>query len=81
MGKKAAEVEFEVLKLLPRNTHGILGGVTGLAFPLKLVFLSLLIFCLSRDVSAQPGCPSVWAGTLEEVKSVPFSRLAQGPRI
>lgn len=48
-GKKAAEVGFERLKLPPRNTHGILGGVTSLAFPLKLVFPSLLIGTWARS--------------------------------
>lgn len=41
--KKVVKLGFEGLKLPPRNTRGILGGVTSLAFPLKLVFLALLI--------------------------------------
>lgn len=73
-GKKAAEVGFEGLKLPPQNTHGILGGVTSLGFPLKLVFLSLLIALVYPGMWAHSRAVRVSEQELQRRTSlVPFS--------
>lgn len=73
---------FEGLKLPPQNTHGILGGVTSLAFSLKLVFLSLLITLVYPRIRAHSRAVRAPEQQLQRKRRlVSFSRLAQGLRI